>query len=68
MDRNDARTPAKAGKQRVVVVDRPKFDELLVSRRKLERIGDGDDRLYDRETDEIFVVRESAEIGMARNA
>ena len=68
MTTNEARPPAKGAIERVVVVDRSKYDELLVSRRKLERVGDRDERLHDRETHEIFVVEESDEVGMARNA
>ena len=68
MTTNETRPPAKAEPQRVVVVDRSKYDELLVSRRNLERFGERDERLLDRETREIFVVEEGAEVGMARNA
>lgn len=68
MESDESRKRAKTGAARVVVVDRLKYDELLVSRRKLERIGDRDDRLHDLETHEIFVVEDGAEIGLARHA
>jgi hypothetical protein len=60
--------PTKDAAERVVVVDRTKYRELLVSRRKLERVGEHEDRLHDRETHEIFVVEEDDEVGLARNA
>jgi hypothetical protein len=65
---DETRKRSEAISPRVVVVDRLKYDELLVSRRKLERIGDRDDRLHDLETHEIFVVEDGAEIGLARHA
>jgi hypothetical protein len=53
---------------RVVQVEIRKYVELLVSRRKLERVFEKADQLRDRDTDEIFVLDAESVAWMAKGA
>ena len=58
------RPPARP--DRIVEVDSSEFAELLISRRKLERLFDASDRVRDLETHEIFVRRVVSEARLAK--
>ena len=52
----------------VVMVDAVVFEELLISRRRLERRWDKQTQLVDLETHEIYVSREESESRFAQSA
>lgn len=54
--------------ERVVVVEAASWVDLLVSRRKLERVGNGEGRLHDLETDETFVMKSRLDDWLAKGA
>jgi hypothetical protein len=73
MESNEAQPWSNRHPERVVVVDSSKYAELLVSRRKLERVVNREDQLHDVETHETFVqqsLRKDGDLrtGLAKGA
>jgi hypothetical protein len=66
MERNTLLPERPAPTRRLREVDLAEYRELLVSRRTLERAGDG--RLRDRRSDEVFVLRAPADARVAESA
>ena len=60
--------PALPAPHRVVEVEMSRYLELLVSRRRLERVFEKEDRLHDVETDETFVLDAESVAWMAKGA
>jgi hypothetical protein len=59
---------ASAAPARLVQVEMRKYVELLVSRRRLERVLEKADQLHDLETDETFVLDAESVAWMAKGA
>jgi hypothetical protein len=64
----DPRPRTETSAHPVVVVDAIDFEQLLISRRKLERRWDKPTQLVDLETNEIYVSREESESRFAQSA
>jgi len=60
--------PVPVPPARVVQVEIRRYVELLVSRRKLERVFEKADQLHDRDTDETFVLDAESVASMAKGA
>lgn len=60
--------PASPAPHRVVEVEMRRYVELLVSRRRLERVFERADQLHDVETDETFVLDAESVAWMAKGA
>lgn len=68
MNLHQEERPVPVPPSRVVKVEIRKYLELLVSRRKLERVFEKSDQLHDVDTDETFVLDAESVAWMAKGA
>lgn len=61
MKPNESWARAAKAPEQIVVVDEGRYVELLLSRRRLDRVWDRPTRLIDLDTREVFVHRAEAE-------
>ncbi len=57
----------QVARKREHIVGSTQYQALLISRRKLERVPNEPERLHDRESDEIFVLRPNSDASVPQS-